>query len=118
MRSARAPGYRDAVLITLRIEWGVIEEVTFKCLGCPPLLPFVPGDERGLGKSLDEAFKVRSRRLPCFGGIPGVKTKGSNSADSKTGSREASSEVPSLAGQFRAFLLFRRTSQFYDVTAV
>jgi len=61
----KSPVDSDTVLITLRIEHGVIRDVKFKCMGCAVAIACSSmATEMVLGKPVDEASQYRSRRWP------------------------------------------------------
>jgi nitrogen fixation protein NifU and related proteins len=78
----RSPVDSDTVLITLRIERGMIRDVKFKCMGCAVAIACSSmATEMVLGKSVDEASRISEQAVAdALGGIPGYKMKCSNLA--------------------------------------
>ncbi len=72
----------DTVLVTLRIENGVIQEVKFKCMGCAVAIACSSmATEMALGKSVDEAYQITEEAVAeALGGIPEYKMRCSNLA--------------------------------------
>lgn len=72
----------DTVLITLRIEHGVIQDVKFKCMGCAVAIACSSmATEMVLGKPVDEAYRITEEAVAnALGGIPEYKMRCSNLA--------------------------------------
>ena len=72
----------DTVLITLRIEQGIVQDVKFKCMGCAVAIACSSmATEMVLGKSVDEASRISERAVAdALGGIPDYKMRCSNLA--------------------------------------
>ena len=79
---ARSPVDSDTVLITLRIENNVIQDVKFKCMGCAVAIACSSvATEMVLGKHVDEACQITKQRVAeALGGIPDYKMLCSNLA--------------------------------------
>ena len=78
----RSPLDSDTVLITLRIENGIVEEAKFKCMGravaiaCSSMTT-----EMVLGKTVEEAANISEQQVAdALGGIPEYKMRCSNLA--------------------------------------
>ena len=78
----RSPVDSDTVLITLRVEDGVIQEVKFKCMGCAVAIACSSmATEMVQGKPVDEAARIREQDVAdALGGIPEYKMRCSNLA--------------------------------------
>lgn len=78
----KSPLDSDTVLITLRIERGLIREVKFKCMGCAVAIACSSmATEMVLGKSVEEASQISEQAVAdALGGIPEYKMKCSNLA--------------------------------------
>ena len=78
----KSPVDSDTVLITLRIEQGVVQDVKFKCMGCAVAIACSSmATEMVLGKSVDEAVQISEQAVAdALGGIPEYKMKCSNLA--------------------------------------
>lgn len=72
----------DAVVVSMRIENGVIVEAKFKCLGCAVAIACSSmATEMVLGKSVDEACEITEQAVAeALGGIPEYKMRCSNLA--------------------------------------
>jgi len=72
----------DTVLITLRIENGVVTEAKFKCMGCAVAIACSSmATEMVLGKPVDEARSITEQAVAdALGGIPEYKMQCSNLA--------------------------------------
>ena len=72
----------DTVLITLRIADGRIEDIKFKCMGCPVAIACSSmATGMVMGKSVDEAYQLTKQSVAeALGGIPGYKMSCSNLA--------------------------------------
>lgn len=72
----------DTVLITLRIEDGVVTEAKFKCMGCAVAIACSSmATEMTLGKPVDEARGITEQAVAdALGGIPEYKMRCSNLA--------------------------------------
>ena len=78
----RSPLDSDTVLITMRIEDGVIADIKFKCMGCAVAIACSSmATEMVLGKSVDEACRLTKQGVAdALGGIPEYKMVCSNLA--------------------------------------
>jgi len=78
----KSPMDSDTVLITLRIEQGMIRDVKFKCMGCAVAIACSSmATEMVLGKSVEEASRISEQAVAdALGGIPDYKMKCSNLA--------------------------------------
>jgi nitrogen fixation NifU-like protein len=78
----KSPVDSDTVLITLRIEQGVIRDVKFKCMGCAVAIACSSlATEMVLGKSVEEASRISEQVVAdALGGIPEYKMSCSNLA--------------------------------------
>jgi len=78
----RSPVDSDTVLITLRIEQGVVQDVKFKCMGCAVAIACSSiATEMVLGKPVEEAWKISEQAVAeALGGIPDYKMRCSNLA--------------------------------------
>ncbi len=78
----RSPVDSDTVLITLRIEDDVIQDVKFKCMGCAVAIACSSiATEIVLGKSVVEAYEITKQNVAeSLGGIPEYKMLCSNLA--------------------------------------
>lgn len=78
----KSPVDSDTVLITLRIEQGVVQDVKFKCMGCAVAIACSSmATEMVLGKSIEEASQISEQAVArALGGIPEYKMKCSNLA--------------------------------------
>src|SRR5271170_1510942 len=72
----------DTVLVSLRIENDVIQDVKFKCMGCAVAIACSSmATEMVLGKSVGEAYQITERAVAeALGGIPEYKMRCSNLA--------------------------------------
>jgi nitrogen fixation protein NifU and related proteins len=72
----------DTVVITLRIESNIIQEVKFKCVGCAVAIACSSiATEMVLGKSVEEAYGISEEAVAkALGGIPEYKMRCSNLA--------------------------------------
>ena len=72
----------DTVLVTLRIEDGVVTEAKFKCMGCAVAIACSSmATEMTLGKPVDEARGITEQAVAdALGGIPEYKMRCSNLA--------------------------------------
>ena len=72
----------DTVLISLRIENGVVQDVKFKCMGCAVAIACSSmATEMVLGKSVDEAYQITEQAVAdALNGIPEYKMRCSNLA--------------------------------------
>jgi nitrogen fixation protein NifU and related proteins len=72
----------DTVVVTLRIESNIIQEVKFKCVGCAVAIACSSmATEMVLGKSVDEAYGISEEAVAkALGGIPDYKMRCSNLA--------------------------------------
>ncbi len=72
----------DTVLVTVRIENGVIRDVKFKCMGCAVAIACSSmATEMVLGRPVDEAFQIKEQDVAdALGGIPEYKMRCSNLA--------------------------------------
>ena len=78
----KSPVDSDTVLITLRIEQGIVRDVKFKCMGCAVAIACSSiATEMAKGKPVDEASKISEQAVAnALGGIPDYKMKCSNLA--------------------------------------
>lgn len=78
----RSPVDSDTVLITLRIEDGVIREAKFKCMGCAVAIACSSmATEMVLGRPVEQASELKEQDVAdALGGIPGYKMRCSNLA--------------------------------------
>jgi len=78
----RSPLDSDTVLITLRIENGIVREAKFKCMGCAVAIACSSmATEMVLGKTVEEAARISEREVAdALGGIPEYKMRCSNIA--------------------------------------
>jgi nitrogen fixation NifU-like protein len=78
----KSPVDSDTVLITLRIEQGVVQDVKFKCMGCAVAIACSSmATEMVLGKSVEEASQISEQAVAdALGGIPDYKMRCSNLA--------------------------------------
>jgi nitrogen fixation protein NifU and related proteins len=78
----RSPVDSDTVLITLRIENGLIADAKFKCMGCAVAIACSSmATEMVLGKPVDEAYGITEQAVAdALGGIPEYKMQCSNLA--------------------------------------
>jgi nitrogen fixation protein NifU and related proteins len=72
----------DTVLISLRIEDGVLRDVKFKCMGCAVAIACSSmATEMVLGRLVDEAYGITEQAVAdALGGIPEYKMRCSNLA--------------------------------------
>lgn len=78
----RSPVDSDTVLITLRIEQDVIQDVKFKCMGCAVAIACSSAaTEMVKGKTVGEAYAISKAGVAeALGGIPEYKMLCSNLA--------------------------------------
>ena len=78
----RSPVDSDTVLITLRIEDGVIADARFKCMGCAVAIACSSvATEMVRGKSIEQAYGITKQSVAAaLGGIPEYKMLCSNLA--------------------------------------
>jgi nitrogen fixation protein NifU and related proteins len=78
----RSPVDSDTVLITLRIERDVIQDIKFKCMGCAVAIACSSmATEMVLGRPVHEAFRIKEQDVAdALGGIPEYKMRCSNLA--------------------------------------
>ena len=78
----KSPVDSDTVLITLRIENDVIQDVKFKCMGCAVAIACSSvATEMVLGKPVDQACQITEQDVAdALGGIPDYKMLCSNLA--------------------------------------
>jgi nitrogen fixation NifU-like protein len=78
----RSPVDSDTVLITLRIENGIVQDVKFKCMGCAVAIACSSmATEMVLGRPVTEAEQIREQAVAdALGGIPEYKMRCSNLA--------------------------------------
>jgi nitrogen fixation NifU-like protein len=78
----RSPVDSDTVLITLRIEDGVIADARFKCMGCAVAIACSSvATEMVRGKSIEQAYEITKQSVAAaLGGIPEYKMLCSNLA--------------------------------------
>ena len=72
----------DTVLISLRIDHGIIQEAKFKCMGCAVAIACSSmATEMVLGKTVDQAYAITEQAVAeALGGIPEYKMRCSNLA--------------------------------------
>jgi nitrogen fixation NifU-like protein len=72
----------DTVLVTLRIENDIIQDVKFKCMGCAVAIACSSmATEMVLGKSVEQAYQIKEQDVAdALGGIPEYKMLCSNLA--------------------------------------
>lgn len=72
----------DTVLVSLRIEDGVVAEAKFKCMGCAVAIACSSmATEMVLGRPVDEAYGITEQAVAdALGGIPDYKMRCSNLA--------------------------------------
>jgi len=72
----------DTVLVSLRIENDMIQEVKFKCLGCAVAIACSSmATEMVLGKPVEQAYGITEQAVAeALGGIPEYKMRCSNLA--------------------------------------
>ncbi len=78
----KSPFDGDTVLITLRVDEGVVKEVKFKCMGCAVAIACSSmATEMVLGRPVDEASRITEEAVAeALGGIPEYKMRCSNLA--------------------------------------
>jgi nitrogen fixation protein NifU and related proteins len=78
----KSPLDSDTVLITLRIENNIIQEVKFKCMGCAVAIACSSmATEMVLGRPVEEAYGITEASVAqALGGIPEYKMRCSNLA--------------------------------------
>ena len=78
----RSPVDSDTVLITLRIDNGIIQDVKFKCMGCAVAIACSSiSTEMVLGKPVGQAYQINEQEVAdALGGIPEYKMRCSNLA--------------------------------------
>jgi len=78
----RSPVDSDTVLITLRIENGVIRDAKFKCMGCAVAIACSSiATEMVRGKTVEDAYAITKASVAdALGGIPEFKMLCSNLA--------------------------------------
>jgi nitrogen fixation NifU-like protein len=78
----KSPVDSDTVLITLRIEQGIVQDVKFKCMGCAVAIACSSiATEMVKGKPVDEVLKISEQAVAdALGGIPDYKMRCSNLA--------------------------------------
>jgi nitrogen fixation protein NifU and related proteins len=78
----KSPLDSDTVLITLRIEQGIVQDVKFKCMGCAVAIACSSmATEMVRGKSIEEAAQISEQAVAdALGGIPEYKMRCSNLA--------------------------------------
>ncbi len=78
----KSPLDSDTVLVSLRIENNVIQEVKFKCMGCAVAIACSSmATEMVQGKPVDEAYGISEQTVAeALGGIPEYKMRCSNLA--------------------------------------
>ena len=78
----KSPVDSDTVLITLRIERGLIGDVKFKCMGCAVAIACSSmATEMVLGKSVEEASQISEQAVAdALGSIPEYKMRCRNLA--------------------------------------
>ena len=78
----KSPVDSDTVLITLRIENDVLQDVRFKCMGCAVAIACSSvATEMVRGKTVHEAYEISKQAVAdALGGIPEYKMRCSNLA--------------------------------------
>ncbi len=78
----KSPLDSDTVLISLRIENNIIQEVKFKCMGCAVAIACSSmATEMVLGRPVEEAYAITEASVAeALGGIPEYKMRCSNLA--------------------------------------
>jgi len=78
----KSPVDSDTVVITVRIENDVIQDVKFKCMGCAVAIACSSmATEMILGKPVDQAYQITEQDVAnALGGIPDYKMLCSNLA--------------------------------------
>ena len=78
----KSPLDSDTVLISLRIENNIVQEVKFKCMGCAVAIACSSmATEMVLGKPVEEAYRITETSVAdALGGIPEYKMRCSNLA--------------------------------------
>jgi nitrogen fixation NifU-like protein len=78
----KSPVDSDTVLITLRIEHGIVQDVKFKCMGCAVAIACSSmATEMVLGKPVEEASEISEQAVAdALGGVPDYKMRCSNLA--------------------------------------
>jgi len=78
----RSPVDSDTVLVTLRIEDGIIADARFKCMGCAVAIACSSvATEMARGKSVEQAYEITKQSVAdTLGGIPEYKMLCSNLA--------------------------------------
>lgn len=78
----KSPFDSDTVLVTLRIENGVVEDVKFKCMGCAVAIACSSmATEMVIGRPVEEAYQISEQAVAdALGGIPEYKMRCSNLA--------------------------------------
>ena len=78
----KSPFDSDTVLVTLRIENGVVADAKFKCMGCAVAIACSSmATEMVIGKPVEEAYQVSEQAVAdALGGIPEYKMRCSNLA--------------------------------------
>ena len=94
----KSPFDGDTVLITLRVENGVVADVRFKCMGCAVAMACSSmATEMVLGRPVDEAYQITEQAVAdALGGIPEYKMRCSNLAPAAI--RQAIDEWRAKAG--------------------
>jgi nitrogen fixation NifU-like protein len=72
----------DTVLITLRIDDGIVQDIKFKCMGCAVAIACSSvATEMVLGKPVEQAYQISEQVVAdALGGIPEYKMRCSNLA--------------------------------------
>ena len=78
----KSPVDSDTVLITLRIENDIVQDVKFKCMGCAVAIACSSmATEMILGQPVEQAYKITEEAVAdALGGIPDYKMRCSNLA--------------------------------------
>lgn len=78
----KSPLDSDTVLITLRIENGIVRDAKFKCMGCAVAIACSSmATEMVKNKPVDEAYQISEQAVAAaLGGIPEYKMRCSNLA--------------------------------------
>jgi nitrogen fixation NifU-like protein len=78
----RSPIDSDTVLITMRIERDIVQDVKFKCMGCAVAIACSSmATDMVLGKPVEQAYRISEQDVAdALGGIPEYKMRCSNLA--------------------------------------
>ncbi len=78
----KSPFDSDTVLVTLRVEGNIIQDIKFKCMGCAVAIACSSmATEMVLNKPVEEAYALTEQQVAeALGGIPEYKMRCSNLA--------------------------------------